>query len=274
MIRYGKLVHMEVRRFRYFLLGMMGLTLVVQVAALIWKTTGEVHRLRAGGAPVPFFGFDKLTFTWAVFNTQAMFALPILVSAAGLALYVFLIWYRDWLGRGTFAYRLLMLPTARRNLYLAKLTAILLFVFSLLAFQLLALPIEQGIFNLIVPAEMRMDSYFTDIIQANQAFSLLLPLSGAQFLYQYGLGVICILVAFTAVLLERSFRFWGIGYAVIYATACIAAFVVPLLTLGFDRDDAYLYPKEIFGILTAVIMVVAAASIGLGFRLLSRKITV
>ena len=30
-----------------------------------------------------------------------------------LIIYVFFIWYRDWLGKNTFIYRLLMLPTAR-----------------------------------------------------------------------------------------------------------------------------------------------------------------
>ena len=35
-------------------------------------------------------------------------------------IYVFFIWYRDWLGKYTFAYRLLMLPTTRINIYFAK----------------------------------------------------------------------------------------------------------------------------------------------------------
>ena len=36
---------------------------------------------------------------------------PIALCIAALIIYVFFIWYRDWLGKNTFAYRLLMLPT-------------------------------------------------------------------------------------------------------------------------------------------------------------------
>lgn len=36
---------------------------------------------------------------------------PISLCAATLILYIFLIWYKEWFGKSTFAYRLLMLPT-------------------------------------------------------------------------------------------------------------------------------------------------------------------
>mgnify|MGYP000976153156 CR=1 FL=1 len=275
MNRYGKLVHLEIHRFRYFLLGLMALTFVVQTTALIWKTLDKVALIRAGRhAPHSFYGNDKLSFAWMVFSTQEAFAVPVLVSIAALLLYVFLIWYREWFGRSTFIYRLLMLPTARRNLYLSKLTAILLFVFAMLSFQLLALAIEQLIFRWIVPADLWGGSPFTDAILSNQAFELLLPLSGVQFVCIYGLGALALTVLFTAILLERSYRVWGVGYAIAYTAACAAAVIAPLSALGAGREDAFLYPREIFAIELAVCLLVAAVSVGLGFRLLNKKVAV
>ena len=76
------------------------------------------------------------------FSQSAWFLGPIAVCGVTLIIYVFFIWYRDWFGKNTFSYRLLMLPTARINVYLAKATTILLYVLGLVALQLLLLPIE------------------------------------------------------------------------------------------------------------------------------------
>ncbi|AJY77722.1 hypothetical protein VN24_13890 [Paenibacillus beijingensis] len=271
---------MEIHRFRYVMAGLMAVTLLFQTVPMIFKLSQEVSfRQEAAlkGAPVPgtpFFPSGKLSFAWAMFNTQFWFIIPILICIAALALYVFLIWYRDWIGRSTFVYRLLMLPTERRNIYLAKLTAILVFVFGLLAFQLLLLQLETLIFNMIVPADMREASPFADAISANQALPVLLPHNLAQFLMGYGLGVIAVLIVFTAILIERSYRRIGILYAILYMVACVAAFLMPLLTLGFESPFAYLYPGEIFVIELAVCAIIAAVSIWLGFRLIAKKITV
>ena len=67
--------------------------------------------------------FDITQSTW--------FIGPIALCIAMLIIYVFFIWYRDWLGKNTFIYRLLMLPTNRLNIYLAKATTILLFILGL-----------------------------------------------------------------------------------------------------------------------------------------------
>lgn len=281
MNRYLKLVHMEIHRFRYVLAGLMAITLLFQTVPMIIKLAEEVSVRKeaalSGAAAeysTPFFPSGKLSFAWTMFNTQFWFFLPILICIAVLALYVFLIWYRDWIGRSTFIYRLLMLPTERRNIYLAKLTAILAFVFGLLAYQLLLLQVETMIFNLIVPADMREASPFADVISANQALPMLLPHNLDQFLFSYGLGVIAVLVVFTAILLERSYRLIGIFYAILYLLACVAAFILPLETLGIEAPGAYLYPEEIFAIEIAVCVLIAAVSVWLGFRLMAKKITV
>ncbi|WP_256757992.1 hypothetical protein [Cohnella sp. WQ 127256] len=274
MNRYLKLVHMEIHRFRYVLGSLMGITMIFQISALIWQVNSKLSMDRETAKQFPESLFSQISFHEIVFSIQFWFIIPILVSIAVLSLYVFLIWYRDWFGRNTFIYRLLMLPTARRHIYLAKLTAILTFVFSLVAFQLLLLVIEKLIFNMIVPADRIQSSHFSDVIAANQAFKELIPRAFDQFVFSYGLGIMALIIIFTAILIERSYRMVGIVYAALYVFVCVFAVVFPLLSLGIDRSNAYLYPEEIFGIVFGICAVLLAASVWLGFRLLSKKIAV
>lgn len=278
MSGYLKLVHMEVYRFRFILAALMAIITVFQFSALIWFLTIEIPGRQAalyqnGAMQLKPFPLEKLTFAEVIFNTQFWFMVPILLSIAVLSLYVFLIWYRDWFGRNTFIYRLLMLPAARRNIYLAKGTAILLFVFGLITFQLLLLPIEHLIFKLIIPAERIEPSYFVSVISSNQAFVLLLPRNFDQFAMSYTLGMMAVLAIFTAILLERSYRIVGIVYALLYLFACVMAIVYPMFTL-FATPGTYLYPTELFGIELAMCGIVIVGSLWLGFWLLSKKITV
>lgn len=276
MNRYLKLVQLEIRRFQNVLFGLMALTLIIQATALVWMTRSEVADLRYAKlhSLISVIPERRISFADMIMNAQRWFAIPILISIVVLALYVFAIWYRDWFGRDTFAYRLLMLPTARRNVYLAKVTAVLLFIFAMLSFQLLLLPIEKLLFNLSVPGEFRESSFLSESIGASRIFELLLPLDGTEFFLYYGLGIIAVFAVFTGILLERSYRWRGILFGAFYLAASLAAFLVPMLTLGLDRSDAYLYPGEILAILTAICIVILAVSVALGCWLVSRKITV
>jgi hypothetical protein len=279
MNRYLKLVHMEVHRFRWVLAVLMGITAISQISALIWTLTKELSRrkeelpLNMGDsylAPAP----ENLTFEWAIFNTQIWFILPILACIGVLALYVFFIWYREWFGRHTFIYRLLVLPTARRNIYLAKISAFLLFVFSFVSFQLALLPVEKMIFKLVVPSDQRADSHIVDAISRNQALVGLVPRQFEQFLYYYGIGTIAVLAIFTAILLERSYRRLGILYGVLYLAGCVSAVMLPFFFLGVDNNFMYVYSNEMFVIELAMCVLVLCLSVWLGMRLLAKKITV
>ncbi|OBZ13569.1 hypothetical protein [Bacillus sp. FJAT-26390] len=279
MNRYLKLVHMEVHRFRWVLAILMGITAICQISSLIWKLNSELslkkelltqdieNRFQLSSP-------DLLTFEWAIFNTQMWFILPILACIGVLTVYVFFIWYREWFGRHTFIYRLLVLPTARRNIYLAKITAFLLFVFGFISFQLVLLPIEHLLFKLVVPADQRADSHMVDAISRNQALVELIPRQFEQFLYYYGIGTIAVLAIFTAILLERSYRRLGILYGVLYLACCVLAVISPVLFLGYGKLYTFVYPNEIYAILVIMCALVLCLSVWLGMRLLAKKITV
>ncbi|WP_139992112.1 hypothetical protein [Paenibacillus paridis] len=280
MNRYLKLVHMEIHRFRWILIAMMGITAIFQFSGLIWtlkKAMAQFEEQKIQGSDTrKYFDSvpDTLTFEWAMSNTQMWFILPVLLCIAVLSLYVFFIWYRDWMGRHTFIYRLLMLPTARHNLFLAKITALLLFVLSIVAFQLVMLPVQELVLKLVVPAELRSESHIVDVININQALVELIPRQFEQFFYIYGLGTIAVLMLFTAILLERSYQRMGILYGILYLAGCVLVVAAPFLYFGLDSSIIPLYPMEIYVLVLLLFFVVAGVSVWLGSRLLAKKITV
>ncbi|MGO4546920.1 hypothetical protein AB4Z29_19185 [Paenibacillus sp. 2TAB23] len=277
MIRYLKLVHMEIYRFRIVLMVLIGVTALCQMSALIWTLKRALSDLR-GEHPEAGTYFSsiplRITFEWAMFNTQMWFIIPVLLCISVLSLYVFFIWYRDWIGRNAFIYRLLMLPTARRNIYLAKITALLLFVLSIVGFQLAMLPVHELVIRLVVPAELRADSHIIDIISSNQALVELIPRQFEQFFYMYGAGAVVVAAVFTAILLERSYRRLGILYGLLYLSGCGLLVASPMLLFGTNESVIYLYPTEIYLMLLLLFLLVASASVWLGMRLIAKKITV
>ncbi|MCM3293427.1 hypothetical protein M3661_25305 [Paenibacillus sp. MER 180] len=272
MNRYLKLVHMEIHRFRYILASLMVVTMVCQFSSFILTIKGTLSIKAEKGLGYVGMGIPEiLTFPWVIIKTKEWFILPILLSITVLVLYTLLIWYRDWFGRSTFIYRLLMLPSKRWLLYVSKLTAIIMFVFSMIAFQLVLLVGENMIFKAMVPAELRTDSTFAEAISMNDALKMLLPTQFEQFIYYYGSGIVAVMVIFTAVLLERSYRRIGVLYAIAYFAGCVVSAVYPV---SFLRMDEYWYSNEIYGMQLGVCLLVAVISGWLGFWLLRKKITV
>jgi len=274
---YLKLVHMEIHRFRYILFALIGLTALFQIGTIVFYTIGKINDRnqyieKFGKAPGG--SFEEFSFTRAVANNQLGFSIPVALCVAVLVLYAFIIWYRDWFGRSSFAYRLLMLPSERRNVYFAKLTAILTFVFVMVGFQLLLMPIERWIYGLIVPAELLQPSLISDAIFTNRTFKVLIPRTFTEFTVSYGLGILALIITFTSILLERSYRMIGIFYGLVYAAVGVLLMIYPMIALGAQDYSPYLYPEEIYAVQMAIDALIVVVSVWLGLYLLKKKVSV
>lgn len=197
---------------------------------------------------------------------------PIALCIAALIFYVFFIWYRDWFGKNTFIYRLLMLPTARIQIFLSKAVSILLMVFGFVAIQLMLLPIESVILKWIVPLDYRIDMTAGEIIQ-NSYLQTLIPSTFIEFVLYYGAGIMAVLIIFTAILFERSFRLKGVLLGAIFVGLAVLVFFSPILIMEI-MQTYYLYPIEIFILEIILGLVVIGASIWTSHFLLKKKITV
>ncbi|MFC5471084.1 hypothetical protein ACFPPD_20550 [Cohnella suwonensis] len=290
MKHYLKLLHMEIHRFRYALAAIMALAIVIQIWTLVayvneQKATRQYHITESEANNVDIidqyvYGSDtpyalrQVSFADAIEYNQGSYIISVMIGIAVIGLYVFLIWYRDWIGRSTFIYRLLALQAPRGAIYAAKLSAILLFVFAVIAFQATLLAIEQGLFRMLVPDELYKSSYFLDAVQSNYAFKILLPRSYDQFAFAYGMGIVAVVAIFTAIVIERSYRLVGIAYAIAFLVLCAAMLVYPMYQLKTNDGRGFFYNEEIFAMEVVSCVVVLAVSVWLGLRLLGKKISV
>ncbi|WP_127533521.1 hypothetical protein [Paenibacillus kobensis] len=201
-------------------------------------------------------------------NQSPWIILPIGLCIAFLLFYLFFVWYRDFIGKHSFMSRLLMVPASRHHIYFAKLFAPLLVIFALLAVQLLVLPVENRYYNSLLPDEMRVEYPLNYLISAIPFLRKLIPLSAEQFAFNYGMGIAAVIVLYTGVLLERSFRLLGLFGAIVYAVAAVYIATIPL-GLG---DHWFFYEKA--RLLAGIISVIGALSLWLSLYLLKRKITV
>src|SRR5699024_979474 len=114
MTKFIRLLNFEWNRIARFILGLLIFVFVVQLATVIYAVSDYKRHIinnnvRAGMTPTEivnsYGGFSSLQFIYEPF-----FFLSIGVGIASVFFYIFFIWYRDWLGKNTFIYRLLMLP--------------------------------------------------------------------------------------------------------------------------------------------------------------------
>lgn len=276
MNRYLKLVNFEVNRFLKLYLVLLGITILSQIIGVIVQSRAYLNRanelmykdLMTKDEFIEQYG----NISFYNFTQAAWFLLPIMLCVVVLIIYVFFIWYRDWLGKNTFSYRLLMLPTARITIYFAKATTILLFVLGLVALQLVLLPVESQVLQWVVPSEFRTDLSIYEITNLHN-LSVLLPSIFIEFVLYYAGGMLAVCIVFTAILFERSFRIKGITYSVLYCVGSLLIFFAPLFVNEFILRN-YFYPIELFFLELVAGLLVLACAIWIGNFLLKNKIRV
>lgn len=274
---YIKLVNFEFNRVAKLFAILLGITLVVQIAGVIVKSRKYMsmanERIYEELVPKAQFieQFGKISFL--DIGRTIWFAGPIALCVAGVAFYIFFTWYRDWFGKNTFIYRLLMLPTTRLNIFFAKITNILLMVFGLVAFQLLLLPVETAVLKWMVPKDFRTDMGVKEIVTSMPELNVIIPSSVAGFALSYAVGVLAVSILFTAILLERSFKWKGVFAGILYSVVAVAVLISPLLLQNFVLDG-FFYPLEVLALEIVTGLIVLAGSIWMSGFLLKKKITV
>lgn len=274
MNHYLKIVNFEVKRFWKLFVTIVIVVGLAQIIGAILnsfsfkngaKETMMQEQIMESEFVLKFGPYSLRNFLFSEY-----FMLSVMFAATVLVIYVFFIWYRDWLGKSSFIYRLLMLPTARRNVYFAKLTAILLFVLCLVGVQVVLLEIVEQITRSIIPEQLRVDEGIV-YTYSNEVLTLLYPQTVLQFVLTYGLGLTVVAVVFTAILFERSYHLKGIFIAVLYSAVSIFIIAIPAILQSITH---YFYIHEL------ILMTVVSSVLALGLAiyiadyLLKRKINV
>ncbi|WP_339315260.1 hypothetical protein [Paenibacillus sp. FSL R10-2734] len=281
MSAFVKLLNFEVKRFAKLYIALMVLTVALQLAGVAigandWlNSANEAMRVNQWtlGQYHHVTGYIQLnSMVYDHYNGLLYFG-PILLSIVLLLIYSCFIWYRDWRGKNTVVYRLLTLPSNRANLYFAKLVTILLFTFGLVALQILLVPLERLIAQSILPAELYRNITVSEFLNHTVILKILIPSYFSDFVLYYGLGITGLIVLFTAILMERSYRLKGIGYIVLYLAVLAGLASIPYF-MGYGRYDSYFYPGEIMGACLGLIVIIAGGSLWYSLYLLRKKISV
>jgi hypothetical protein len=278
MNRFFKLFHYELHRFRWIYSALLLVTLLSQFIGLYLFVRNYINMadermvresLSRSGYAAKYGILDFTQFS----SSSLWFMAPIALCVVTLLLYVFLIWYRDWVGKNMFIYRLLMLPTSRRNIYLAKASVILCLVVALIAFQLLVLSLQNMMFNMLVPSEFRGLTSVAEIVRGNPVLRILIPNTFLEFVIYYAAGVIGVVIVFTGILIERSYRLKGLIGGILYSITVAVIFLSPII-ISETWLINYIYPVELLVIEAVTGITIFCVSLWISFFLLNKKVTV
>lgn len=277
MKNYLKLVNFEFNRCVKLYAVLIGVTIVSQIIAVIATSREYLSQVNESIYKNDMLKADFLNETgemsmyWVV--NSSWFLVPILICMTAVLFYSFYIWYVEWMGKNTFIYRLLTLPASRMTVFWSKLTTIALMIFGLVSVQLFLLVVDSQLLKMLVSNEFRIDLSLQQISQLSYSLSFLIPRSILTFFTFYGIGFMLLVLVFTSILFERSFRFKGIMLGLGYSVGLFVLFISPMIAedvFGFN----WLYPGEMLVVESVLGILVIGISSWMSQYLLNKKITV
>ncbi|MEB6550016.1 hypothetical protein MXL46_13055 [Heyndrickxia sporothermodurans] len=277
MNKFLKLVNFEMNRFKKIYIVLLLITVIFQFVGVFVISLSFMNdskrMMHDESLSVVQYVHKYGLFDFTHILRSLWFFAPIGIGVTAILFYIFFIWYRDWFGKNTFIYRLLMLPTSRLNIILSKGLTILIFVLGLIAFQLILLPIENAMVNWLVSNEFLNRMNVQEILGSSFELSLLIPGSFIEFILYYATGLMAVFVIFTGILFERSYRIKGIIFGVLYAIAAFIVFFSPFLVEMILQKD-YLYGIEKLLLLIVMGIIVFIGSLLVSNFLLKKKVSV
>ncbi len=216
MKKFIDLLSFEMNRFLKFLVPALLLTAIVQFFVTFSKI-GEFNEtvdmtLSMGGSVDQMASFSLQNITGS-----ALYELSFLLIVLVFMFYSFFIWYREWLGKNTFIYRLLMLPMNRSVLFLAKALVFLIGGFLSFVFQFGLYALQLFIASQMIPTD-----YYAalNIHNVQPPYTILqgvlFPTSGFEFIDTYSFAFAALVTLFAAILIERTYRLKGFIAGAVY----------------------------------------------------------
>lgn len=273
-----KLTNFELQRMSKFLFGLIGFTLVSNLIGYFYvplRFMSRINQYIAENSASVEEALDMFgTFSFFDMTNSFWLLAPIAIGISGMLFYSVFTWYREWFGKNTFAYRLLMLPIQRMNIFFSKLITIFLGIFTLLSTQMVSLVIGYPIVSMIVDSNFFHDLSLIESIHMQFTYSFLLPINIGMFLAINGIGLIFLLVLFTIILMERSYGIKGIIMGVFYGATAVGLFIFPAFIPNLLKNYYILYDSEMILIEIFLFTLVGIFSILTSHYLINNKITI
>ena len=216
MKKFVSLLSFEMDRFLKFLIPTLLITAAMQLFVTVSEAlsyNNELEKIIARGEmadQTPPFSLQNVT-------TTGLFELSFMLIVLVFIFYSFFTWYREWLGKNTFIYRLLMLPTNRTYLLLTK--SLVFIIGGLVAFVF-----QFGLYfvELKLTEWLVTDGHYTllNIHNVHPMYGMiqeiLFPTSLVKFISIYSFAYAALTSLFAGILIERSYGFKGLILGALY----------------------------------------------------------
>ncbi|MGO1918277.1 MAG: hypothetical protein ACTH1V_00415 [Alkalibacterium gilvum] len=272
-----KLTNFELSRLSKFLFTLMGLTVLANLVGYIYipmKFMDKINKFTIESSATTEEVLNSLgTLSFYDVTMSLWIVAPIAIGVSGLLFYSVFIWYREWFGKNTFAYRLLMLPVSRMTLFFSKFIVIFIGIFTLISTQIVSLFIGYPIVSAIVDSTYFSSLGLIESMYMHPLFLILFPLEPNYFLILI-VGATVLLVIFTLILMERSFASKGILFGIGYAMVALAIVLFPLFLSDIFNNNYLIYGSELVIIEVVLMIIVSISSLFTSRYLINNKITV
>jgi len=127
--------------------------------------------------------------------------LPVFFAGVAILVYSSMIWSKEWSTKGSFIYRLLMLPGSRFSVYLSKLLTMLIITFFLQGVQVIGVFLNYTLSRVFIPS---LDSYHVtpwSLVTNSIAMQTVVPKYATQFFFFFLFGIAAIVTIFQITLL-------------------------------------------------------------------------
>lgn len=120
---------------------------------------------------------------------QLSIGLPVFFAGTAILVYSAVIWSKEWSSKGSFIYRLLMLPGSRFGIYWAKLLTMLVITFFLQAVQVVGVFLNYYLTSFFIPEFAQYHITPWSLVTNSMAMPLLVPQYAVQFLLILTMGI-------------------------------------------------------------------------------------
>lgn len=276
--QFIKLTNFEFERIFKFLAALIGLTFASNIIGSIYLSSrfmNQFNEFAKQGAATTEQATQQFGH-FSFFNLVNSFWIngPIAIGISALLFYAFFTWYREWSGKNTFIYRLLILPVNRMNIFFSKLSTIFIAIFSLLASQMVSLAISYPIVSLIVDSDLLEKTSLMESISQYLTFHYLFPINPWLFLAINGIGLTFLIVLFTLILMERSYGIKGMILGVLYGFLSIVFLLSPFYLPDLLNNYYILYGSETMFLSILSFSLLGVISLFISRHLINKKITV
>lgn len=173
-------------------------------------------------------------------NSIVKFTLMIFVFSVLLCLiYALVIWYRDYFSKSKTICTLLTLPQKRFNIYISKLIMIAIMIYGVIVSQYLFWSLDLNIAKFVLNINNSNYSNLFEVFKLHNLWTPITSMYFLDFLMINTIGVIlAIVVTFTGVLIERSYKKIGVVLGVAYIVISIAVYIIIMFRTEYTDTRA------------------------------------